>query len=166
GHIAPQADRDLFLSDLSLMLTEQDAHFELIGTGLAVYENFVFGARIGTVTNAPANVACGVTYRWIDDRNFDLVYVDTGGGFGMTQTRDGDLMRNVYDLDAMVDTEQQVNYLLIIAQDDRVTLYINGALVTQETVLPGSGRVGIGLLNYEAVRTDCFWTNIWVWPLE
>jgi hypothetical protein len=94
----------------------------------------------------------------------DVAYVDTSGGFGMVQTRDGQLLTNVYDLSPMVTTEP--NRLLIIAQGNQVAYYVNGALVTQETVLAGEGRVGVALFNYESRRTDCFWSDIWVWPLE
>ncbi len=47
-----------------------------------------------------------------------------------------------------------------------MALYVNGGLVAQETVLPGAGRVGVALLNYEDVRTDCLWSEMWVWPLQ
>ncbi len=166
GHIAPQPDRDLYLPEKSLELTEQDAAFELIGTERAVYADFVFGARIVAATSDGANIGCGLVHRWTDERNFDLVFVDTGGGFGIVQTRSGDLSRNVYDLTGMVNTEETINKVLIIAQNDRVTVYVNGALLAQETILPGAGRVGVGVLNYEAVRTTCIWTDVWVWPLE
>jgi hypothetical protein len=163
GHITPLSDRDLYLPEKSLVMDEQDAAFELIGTELAVYADFVLGA---IVTGDGANVGCGLVYRWTDDRNFDLAYVDTGGGFGVVQTRGGDLTRNVYDLTVMVDAALNINKLLVIAQNDRLTVYINGALVTQENILPGAGRVGVGVLNYEAVHTTCFWSDVWVWPLE
>ena len=80
------------------------------------------------------------------------------------QAQDGQLTTNVYDRGSMVDPK--ANKLLVVAQGDRVALYVNGALVTQETVQPGQGRVGVALLNYENVRTDCRWSDIWVWPLE
>jgi hypothetical protein len=57
------------------------------------------------------------------------------------------------------------NRLLVIVQGDKVTLYINGTLVAQENEQMGQGRVGVALLNYEDVVTDCFYGDIWVWPL-
>jgi hypothetical protein len=87
------------------------------------------------------------------------------GGFGVVQAHDAQLTTNAYDLSPMV-RPGEANNLLIVAQADHVTLYINGALVTEETVTPGAGRVGISLLNYETARTDCYWTNVWVWPLQ
>jgi hypothetical protein len=166
GHIAPLAGHDLFLPEKTVTLTEQDAYFELIGTDLAMYGDFVMGARINIATGPRANVGCGLTYRWIDERNLDLAYVDTGGGFGVVQARNGSLTLNVYDLTPMVDSAEFVNKLLVIAQGGHVILYVNGALVAQEDIVPGEGRVGVALLNYEAVRTDCFWNDVWVWPLE
>jgi hypothetical protein len=164
GKVSPAAARDLFIPDATLAATDQNARFELLGSDLTVYENFVLSAWFRITTNG-GSAGCGVVYRWQDERNLDLAYVDMLGGFGVVQARDGQLTTNAYDLSPMVMADN-ANQLLVIAQGERVTLYINGALVTQEPVLPGSGRVGIALLNYEDVRTDCFWSNIWVWPLE
>lgn len=158
----PWVQHDLFLPEKRLAVTDPDAVFELIGTDQAVYDNFVLGAWANALTTGDDG-ACGVTYRWQDERNFDMVFVDSAGGFGVLQTRDGDLLSNVYDFSPMVGVDG--SKLLIIAQDGEIVLYVNGALVTQEQVLPGEGRVGVGLLNYADVPTDCVWSNIWVWPL-
>jgi hypothetical protein len=164
GKVFPAAARDLYVPDADLTTTGQDARFELIGSDLTLYENFILSAWLTIVTNGHS-AGCGVVYRWQDERNLDMAYVDLSGGFGVVQARDGQLTTNAYDLSPMV-TMDGGNHLLVIAQGERVTLYVNGALVTQETVLRGSGRVGIALLNYDDVRTDCFASNIWVWPLE
>jgi hypothetical protein len=163
GQVVPAAARDLFLTEKELTAITVDSQFGLIGSDLALYDNFVLGAGV-TIETGGKSVGCGLVYRWEDDRNLDLAYVDTAGGFGVVQARDGQLTTDVYDRGPMVNKE--ADKLLVVAQDDRVALYVNGALVTQETVQPGKGRVGVALLNYEEVRTHCRWTNIWVWPLE
>jgi hypothetical protein len=163
GQVIPAAARDLFLPERSLTATTVDAQFALIGSDRALYDNFVLGARV-SMTTGGQSVGCGLVYRWADARNLDLAYVDTAGGFGVVQARDGQLTTNVYDRGPMVD--KNADKLLVVVQGDRVALYVNGALVTQETAQPGEGRVGVALLNYEDVRTDCHWSDIWVWPLE
>jgi hypothetical protein len=163
GQVVPAAARDLFLTEKTLTATTVDAQFGLIGSDLALYDNFVLGAGV-KLTTGGKSVGCGLVYRWEDARNLDLAYVDTAGGFGVVEARDGQLTTNVYDRGAMVSPD--ADKLLIVAQGDRVALYVNGALVTQETIQAGKGRVGVALLNYEEVRTDCRWSDIWVWPLE
>ncbi len=59
-----------------------------------------------------------------------------------------------------------ISQLLIIVRGSDVALYINGALVAQETIQPGEGRVGVALLNYEDVAAICSWSDIWVWELN
>lgn len=164
GKIVPAAARDLFIPDTTLIAVDRTARFELFGSDLTVYKDFVLSAWLRIATSG-SGAGCGMVYRWQDERNLDLAYIDGQGGFGIVQARSAQLVVNAYDLNPMVTTDR-LNHLLIIAQGEQVTLYVNGALVTQETVQPGSGRVGIALLNYEAVRADCFWTNVWVWPLE
>lgn len=162
GQVTPAPARDLFLPERSLIATDPASRFELIGSELAQYGDFILGARLSLVT-VSESAACGLVFRWQDERNLDLVYTDTDGGFGVVQSRDAHLMTNVYADSPMVNPD--VNKLLVVARGERVALYVNGALVTQETITPGEGRVGLALLNYADGRTDCFWSNIWVWPL-
>ena len=163
GLLQPAEWHDLFLLEKSMVSEQNDAVFELIGSAQAVYDNFILGARVGAVTAGTSN-ACGLVYRWEDEANLHLVFIDTAGGFGVVQSQAGELTTNAYDTSTMLNGEP--GKLLLVARDNQVALYINGALVTQEVVTPGTGRVGVALLNYETARTDCFWSNIWVWPLE
>ncbi len=163
GHLNLAPSRDLFIPNADMTAPIQNTWFELLGSDQTFYEDFILSAWVSIVTNG-SSAACGMVFRWQDARNLAMAYVDAAGGFGVVQASDAQLTTNAYDLSPMVKNEP--NNLLIVAQGDHVTLYINGALVTQENVTPGLGRVGITLLNYEAVRTDCFWTNIWVWPLQ
>ncbi|MCL4237759.1 MAG: hypothetical protein KJ047_05880 [Anaerolineae bacterium] len=162
GHIAPAAERDLYVLERSLSVTGVTARFEPIGTEVAQYDDFVLGGRVA-ISTVGESVGCGLFFRWQDERNLALAYVDSGGGFGLVQASDAQLATNVYDLSPLV--APRGTKLLVIAQGKRVALYVNGALVAQETMLPGAGRVGVALLNYEDVRTDCLWSEMWVWPL-
>jgi hypothetical protein len=164
GQLTLAPTRDLFISDADLTAPVKNAFFELLGSDQTIYNDFILSAWVTIVTSG-TSAGCGMVYRWQDERNLDLAYVDVMGGFGVVQAHDAQLTTNAYDLSPMI-RPGEANNLLIIAQDDHVTLYINGALVTQETVTPGAGRVGISLLNYDTARTDCYWTNIWVWPLQ
>jgi hypothetical protein len=161
GLIVPAAERDFYLLEQTLLAERRSSRFELLGSEGAIYGDFALGARVSIVSGADAG--CGLVYRWQDERNLDLAYVDTDGGFGLVQTRDGQLTTNVYDLSDMVRADG--SKLLVIAQGDQVTLYINGAMVAREQVAPGAGRIGVALLNYEDARADCFWNDLWVWPL-
>jgi len=162
GQVVLAPARDLFLLERTLSAADPASVFELLGSEQALYEDFILGANVTTLTTGES-VGCGAVFRWQDERNLDLAYVDTGGGFGVVQARDAELSTNVYDQNAMVN--QGLNRLIVIAQADRVSLYINGALVTQEQMGPGRGRVGLALLNYEDAVTDCAFGDIWVWPL-
>ncbi len=163
GQVQPANARDLFLLERTVNDDDPNSIFELIGSEQALYDDFIFGTNITTVTTGES-AGCGLVYRWQDERNLDLAYIDTGGGFGIVQARDAELSTNVYDHSSMIG--DGLNRLIVIAQGDRVSLYINGALATQEQVLPGRGRVGVALLNYEDEVTDCAFGDIWVWPLE
>lgn len=163
GQVRPGIARDYFLPEKSLEAADQTAVFELLGSEAALYEDFVLGAWVSVVTTGPSP-GCGLVYRWQDEANLDLAFVDRTGGFGIVQARDGDLTRNVYAYSPMVGVDG--SRLLLIAQGERVALYVNGVLVSEEQVKPGRGRFGVALLNYETARTACYWSDVWVWPLE
>lgn len=162
GHITPAAAHDLFLTDNALGVLTSNTLYELIGSERAVYRDFVLSAHARALTTGD-NAGCGLVYRWRDERNLDMVYIDSAGGFGVVQARDAELTRNAYALDPMVNPGG--SHLLALVRGGDVALYINGALVTQEEVQPGEGRVGVALLNYDNVPADCFWSDIWVWSL-
>jgi hypothetical protein len=162
GQVIPALARDLFVTEQSLMAVNIAARFDLLGTAQADYDNLLYGATVNITTGGQA-VGCGLVVRWQDERDLTLAYIDTAGGFGVVQAQDAALTTNMYDLTRMV--AEGSNRLLIVANDDHMAVYINGALVTQETVSPGAGRVGIALLNYEDVSTDCYFKDVWVWPL-
>lgn len=162
GHITPAAAHDLFLTDKTLSVLTSNTLIELIGSELAVYRDFVLSAHVRALTTGD-DAGCGLVYRWQDERNLDLVFIDSAGGFGVVQARDAALTRNAYALDPMVNADG--SHLLALVRGSEVALYINGALVTQEAVQPGEGRVGVVLLNYADVPADCFWSDIWVWSL-
>ena len=162
GHISPAPARDLYLFEKTQTSTTRTSVFELLGSDRAVYGDFVFGGRV-TISTDGQSVGCGLVFRWTDERNLSLAYVDSSSGFGLVQARDAQLTTNVYDLSPLV--QPQTSRLLVIAQGERVAFYLNGALVAQETLASGAGRVGVALLNYEDVSTRCLWSELWVWPL-
>ena len=163
GEIAPARARTLFVPDMAMHALDELSYFELLGTEESLYGDFVLGGAFNIATNGES-VACGLTFRYQDEHNLSVAYVDTAGGFGLAQTVADELVVNVYAHSQMVVAES--NVLFIVAHGDRVGLYVNGALVTEEQVEPGAGRVGTALLNYEDVGTDCFFIELWAWPLE
>lgn len=163
GEIVPAPARTLFVPNMAMNALDELTYFEFLGNEQALYGDFVLGGTFNIATNGES-VACGLTFRYQDERSLSVAYVDTAGGFGLAQTVAGDLVVNVYAHSPMVVAES--NVLFVVAHGDRVGLYANGALVTEEQVEPGAGRVGTALLNYEDVGTDCFFVDLWAWPLE
>lgn len=162
GMVSPAPAHDLYINSRALDAADPASRFELVGSERALYDDFILGASIVIVTDGESP-GCGLLFRAQDDRNLSLAYVDTSGGFGLVRAQDGALTTNVYDKIPL--NQPNPDRLVIIAQGERVTLYVNGALVAQETLAPDSGRVGVALLNYEDVVTRCLVGDLWVWPL-
>lgn len=162
GHVTPGAAHDLYITSRTLEAADPTSVFELIGSEQALYGDFVFGASVVTVSDGE-EPGCGLLFRYVDEQNLGLAYVDASGGFGLVQAQDGELTTNVYDHISL--NAPNPDRLLLIAQGEQVTLYVNGALVAQESLAAREGRTGIALLNYEDVVTRCVVGDLWVWPL-
>lgn len=162
GMVSPAPAHDLYINGRALDAADPASRFELVGSERALYDDFILGASVVIMTDGESP-GCGLLFRAQDDRNLSLAYVDTSGGFGLVRAQDGALTTNIYDKLSL--NQPNPDRLVVIAQGERVTLYVNGALVAQETLAPGSGRVGVALLNYEDVVTRCLVGDLWVWPL-
>ena len=145
--------------------------FELVGSERALYDDFLMGASVVISTEDGASSGCGLLFRYQDERNLGLVYIDRAEGFGLVQAQDGALTTNVYDRVRLNQSmpnplnQPSPDRLLLVAQGEQVSLYVNGALVARETLIAAPGRAGIALLNYEDVVTHCAIGDLWVWPL-
>lgn len=164
AHVTAAPSRAIYVPEQPVFIRGHGSAFELIGTDRSVWTDFVLEARVQILV-PDQDVGCGLFFRWRDERNLDLAYIDTQGGFGLVEARDAQLTVNTYDLSPMVRPDQ-MNRLLVLAQGDQVALYVNGALVAYERVGPDGGRAGAALLNYSTLRADCYVSNIWAWQLE
>ncbi|MCZ2098596.1 MAG: LamG domain-containing protein [Anaerolineae bacterium] len=162
GMVSPAPAHDLYINSRTLDAADPASRFELVGSERALYGDFILGASVVIVTDGESP-GCGLLFRALDDRNLSLAYVDSSGGFGLVRAQDGALTTNVYDKIPL--NQPNPDRLLIIARGERIALYVNGALVAQETLAAESGRAGVALLNYEDVVTRCLVGDMWVWPL-
>jgi len=164
GQITPVEIHDLYIPAKTLSTLDLTSMSELLGSEKAVYTDFVLGGTINIATTGES-VGCGLAFGWQDERNLSLAFVDTSGGWGIVRAVDAELTQNVYDHSPQVAAAGETSTLVLVVHGEDVALYINGALVTQEQIAPVEGRVGVMLLNYEDVGTDCYFGGIWVWPL-
>ena len=162
GQVEPAPTHALYLNSRALDAMDRLSRFEPIGSEQALYGDFMLGASV-LISTEGESAGCGLLFRYQDERNLDLAYIDSSGGFGIVQAQDAALTANVYDRIRL--NEAGPDRLLVIAQGERVTLYVNGALVAQETLAPSEGRAGLALLNYDDAVTHCLIGDIWVWPL-
>ena len=171
GLVTPRPVHDLYIPARALDATTQRSLFELVGSEQALYDDFIMGASVVIGTDEGASPGCGVVFRYQDERNLGLAYVDVAEGFGLVQAQDGELTTNIYDRVRLNQTtpdalgQRRPDRLLVIAQGEQVSVYVNGALVAQETLVAEPGRAGIALLNYENAVTHCVIGDLWVWPL-
>lgn len=129
-----------------------------LARGLNV-QNFVYSALVSITTARQGTGGCGIVGRR-DGSRYVLAYTDTEGGYGVAQ-RDGDAfpMTNY----AQMPSRAAQVWLLIIANEDRVHLFVDGRYFSTIPHNPISGSIGTAAVNYDPQDTTCRLRSVWLW---
>ncbi len=128
------------------------------------YANFVLGASVTWQSAAAGLTGCGLVFRNTGDTAYTLAYVDQQGGFGLSR-REGEIFEpGVYGTGRSFGPGA-VN-LLVVALQDRLYYFINEQFVGQLDSPAVSGGIGIAVVNYEPITTNCQFASTWLWTWE
>jgi hypothetical protein len=129
------------------------------------FSNFVLGATVSWRVDATTLNGCGLLVRDAgDSNNYTLAYVDSTGGAGLSVREEDSFVENTFRDDLPV-SEPPYQFLLI-AVDDTIYFYRNGAYIGSVSTDITSGGIGEAVINFESTNTECRFTNLWVWTWE
>jgi hypothetical protein len=132
----------------------------MVGRG-TTYENFVMGANVEFDALANRLTGCGLVFRFANETDYTLAYVDQLGGYGVSK-RDGDTFAPGIFGDNPVWASTQ-HHLLIIADANTLYFYVDGRLAGVQENTPQTGEVGTAVVNFEGIDTSCRFTDLWLW---
>jgi hypothetical protein len=69
-----------------------------------------------------------------------------------------------------LDPKATSRHIILVVQDDNVLLYIDGQYMpgNYEGLLadsPNAGTIGQAVVNFDAVQTQCAFTDLWLWRI-
>lgn len=130
------------------------------------FESFVLGTSVQLSMNRAEGVgACGLLFNHLDESNYAVAYLDSEGGYGISQ-RVGDRFDDkLFALNPAWNITQPTNLVLVVLEDV-IYLYINQVFAGQTQLEPVMGQVGNSIINFDPSTFSCQFRNTWVWNLD
>ena len=135
----------------------------LLGGGISFGE-FALGAELTTQFADAANGGCGLIFDYSDELHYSVAYLTAEGDYGVSR-RDGEGFEPGIYGNLGVD-ELDGRDMLLIAQGTTLNYYLDGLHVGSMPYQAASGRVGIAVVNYQPVASNCLFEDLWVLSLD
>ena len=175
GPIMAQAlQRQAFVSAAGMMsLTVPESSVEyarpgvqrlMLGRGVT-YTNFGLGATVEISPARSGPVGCGLVFRFIDETDYTLAFLDATGGYGVSQRQGEDFLPGLFGESADY-ADGGIHHLLIIADANTVYFYVDGHYTGTFENEPQEGQVGAAVVNFDGIDTACDFTDLWLWDWD
>lgn len=131
-----------------------------IGDGRTV-GNFAIGAQVTWLaTNADLN-GCGLAVRDNDAEEYVLAYVDSEGGYGLSERSGAEFIQNYFNVRS--NNMSPPHEIVLIVRDEQVHYYLDGDHAASMIVSMRDGSIAEAVINFNSVNTNCQFNNLWVW---
>lgn len=131
----------------------------LLGGGVR-FNEFALGAELSAQLSDATNGGCGLIFDYVDDLHYSVAYLTAEGEFGVSRRDSEGFEPGIYGkLDSV---ELDGREMLLIANGTSLHYYLDGAHVGSMPYPSASGLVGIAVVNYQPVATNCLFEDLWV----
>jgi len=127
--------------------------------------DFVMGASIIIESESDEN-GCGFVFRRLGEERYSLFFLDGLGGVGLAGWDLDRFEPFVYELIHDPVAEAARDRVILVAQGDRVSVYVNGEVVFVRPNTPVEGGVGISSLSFDGSFVNCRFIDTWLWTWE
>lgn len=135
----------------------------LLGSGLRFAE-FAIGAKVSYQMSDEANGGCGILFHFQDEEHYQLAYATAEGDYGLSQRQGEVFTPGIY---VNKPTSERHNHdMLLIVYDGGIRYYVDNEHVGQLAYETSPGSVGIAVVNYASVDTNCVFEDFWVLSLD
>ncbi|MCY4070702.1 MAG: hypothetical protein OXG60_05355 [Chloroflexi bacterium] len=135
----------------------------LLGSGLRFAE-FAIGAKLSYQMSDEANGGCGILFHFQDEDHYQLAYATAEGDYGVSQ-RQGEVFTPGIYVNKPTRARHEHDLLLIV-YDGTIHYYVDNAHIGQLAFETSPGSVGIAVVNYARVETNCVFEDFWVLSLD
>ncbi len=135
----------------------------LLGSGLRFGE-FAIGAQLSFEMSSEANGGCGILFHYQDEEHYQLAYATAEGDYGLSQRQGEVFAPGIY---ANKPTRKRDKHdMLLIVYDGAIHYYVDDERIGQLAYETSPGSVGIAVVNYASVETNCVFEDFWVLSLD
>ncbi|HVU10238.1 MAG TPA: pre-peptidase C-terminal domain-containing protein [Phototrophicaceae bacterium] len=160
GLIAADGQMSLTLPDSSVQYARPGVNRVMLGRSVT-YTNFAIGTTVDLSAAGPGPAGCGLVFRFSDDNNYALAWLDQTGEYGVSQRTGDTFAPGIYGKNQSIGAGTHL--LLLVANDNTIDFYIDRQFVGSMQNTAQSGQVGIAVVNFEPNTTACHYTNLWLW---
>lgn len=153
--------------EMALTVPESTAEFArpgvstiLLGRG-TTYQNFAMSTTVSWQASLPGPAGCGLVLRHTGDDAYTLAYLDATGGYGVSRRTAGDFELGLFGVNETF--AQGEHKLLLIADQDQISYYIDGIYLGILSDPARAGEVGTAAVNFEGITTTCRFQDTWLW---
>jgi hypothetical protein len=136
----------------------------MLGRGVT-YTNFTMGATVELRPALSRPVGCGLVFRFADETDYTLAFLDAMGGYGVSLRQGENFMPGLFGENAEF-AGGGTHHLLIIADETTVYYYVDGQYVGFYENPPQEGQVGTAVVNFEGIDNACRFTDLWLWEWD
>lgn len=159
--VAPDGVMALTLPESSVQFARPGINRLMLGRGTN-YTNFALGGIVDMQGGlASAAAGCGLVFRYVDETNYTLAFIDQTGGYGISQREGENFLPGLFG--ERQEIGQGRHHLLIIANGNTLYYYVDRRFVGTLENAPQEGQVGIAVVNFEGITTTCSYSNLWLW---
>ncbi len=161
-----------------MMVRAQKATIRDVGAGVSrvdlqstPYKNFVLSGYWSWTVSGKGIGGCGIAFRQdaqADSQTYMLAYLDNSGAYGLSQREPDSFNAGLYG--EGLDPKTTSHHVILVVWEDKVYFYVDGEyMVGDYTGLlaksPTTGTLAQAVVNFDAVQTQCSFSDLWLWRI-
>lgn len=131
------------------------------------YRNFALGTTMtfAAPLDGTSVAGCGLYVRGVGESDYMAVYLDSTGGYGVSQRVGDTFLPGLYYQN---DDRgfQPTNSLVVTLNETELHLIVNGDYAGSLEINPVEGEVGNMVVNFDPLSTSCQFNNTWMWSWD
>ena len=128
------------------------------------FAEFAMGAHVDLELGGDGNGGCGLLFHYSDKEHYQLAYVTADGEFGVSRRVGDQFEPGIYG--RMSDADLEDHNLLLIVTGGKLHYYLDSNHVGSMIYQAAEGNVGIAVVNYARVDTNCAFKDLWVLSVD
>ncbi len=164
GVIPAEGRLGLTIQESSATLNRPGVNEILLGGG-QTFGKQVIGTTVSWQIQGDEPAGCGLILRAQNSTDYMLAYLDQTGGYGISQRVQQTFQPGLFGENSLF-ANSETHHMLVIADDNRFDLYIDGLWAGETTGANRTGSMGNAAINFEPTVTNCQFRDTWLWSWD